>query len=71
MTRHIQAMNHQATGTLAIPPHDYRAALDRAIAWLGDRYLLATPLNRRATERPKYWTAQQHAAAHDSRSGRR
>jgi len=29
-----------------IPPHDYRAALHGAVAWLGDRYLLAEPVAR-------------------------
>lgn len=31
----------------AIPPHDYQPALQGALSWLGDRYLLAEPLNRR------------------------
>ncbi len=30
-----------------IPSHDYRSALQGALSWLGDRYLLAEPLNRR------------------------
>jgi hypothetical protein len=30
---------------------DYSAARDRAIGWLGDRYLLATPVRRRASSR--------------------
>jgi hypothetical protein len=30
---------------------DYSAARDRAIRWLGDRYLLATPVRRMATSR--------------------
>lgn len=30
---------------------DYSAARDRAIRWLGDRYLLATPLRRTASLR--------------------
>ena len=29
------------------PPHDYQAALQNALSWLGNRYLLAEPLNRR------------------------
>lgn len=29
------------------PTHDYRVALQNAVAWLGSRYLLAEPLNRR------------------------
>ena len=31
-----------------IPQHDYRSALEGALSWLGDRYLLAEPLNRRS-----------------------
>ena len=30
-----------------IPPHDYQPALQGALSWLGKRYLLAEPLNRR------------------------
>lgn len=35
-------------------PHivDYSAARARAIAWLGDRYLLAKPINRKITPPP-------------------
>jgi hypothetical protein len=35
----------------AIPPHDYRPALQGALSWLGKRYLLAEPLNRRSDDR--------------------
>jgi hypothetical protein len=31
----------------AIPTHDYQSALQGALSWLGSRYLLAEPLNRR------------------------
>ena len=34
-----------------IPPHDYRPALQGALSWLGNRYLLAEPLNRRTDDR--------------------
>ena len=34
-----------------IPPHDYRPALQGALSWLGKRYLLAEPLNRRGDDR--------------------
>lgn len=34
-----------------IPPHDYRPALQGALTWLGKRYLLAEPLNRRSDDR--------------------
>jgi len=33
------------------PPHDYRPALQGALSWLGKRYLLAEPLNRRNDDR--------------------
>lgn len=32
-------------------PHDYRPALQGALAWLGKRYLLAEPVNRRGEDR--------------------
>jgi hypothetical protein len=31
----------------AVPQHDYRPALQGALSWLGNRYLLAEPVNRR------------------------
>ena len=31
----------------SIPVHDYSPALQGAVSWLGKRYLLAEPLNRR------------------------
>jgi hypothetical protein len=31
-----------------LPQHDYRPALQGALSWLGKRYLLAEPLNRRS-----------------------
>lgn len=30
-----------------VPPHDYGTALQGALSWLGNRYLLAEPVNRR------------------------
>jgi len=39
---------HQKAATWVI---DYSAARDRAIRWLGDRYLLATPVRRTASLR--------------------
>jgi hypothetical protein len=32
--------------------HDYRAAIAKAVEWLGDRYLLAKPVNS-----PPLWSA--------------
>ena len=42
-----------------VPTHDYRAALQNAVAWLGNRYLLAEPLNRQ--------TGNGYQAPQDSR----
>jgi hypothetical protein len=37
----------------ALPVHDYRPALQCAVSWLGDRYLLAEPVRRRCeTDKP-------------------
>jgi hypothetical protein len=30
-----------------IPQHDYDQARQSAVSWLGDRYLLAAPINRK------------------------
>jgi hypothetical protein len=35
---------------LPIPQHDYGPALQSAVSWLGDRYLLADPVTRRNDE---------------------
>ena len=35
----------------SIPVHDYSPALQGAVSWLGKRYLLAEPLNRRSDDR--------------------
>jgi hypothetical protein len=44
----------------AIPTHDYRPALQGALSWLGNRYLLAEPLNRRSDDqKPQYPTLQR------------
>ncbi len=41
-------MKTQKSPGQGIPQHDYRSALQGALSWLGDRYLLAEPLNRRS-----------------------
>jgi hypothetical protein len=57
----------------SIPRHDYDLALKNAVSWMGDRYLLAAPLQRRSNEpkgyfiEPRRWhegtsTAQVRAA---------
>ena len=42
----------------ALPLHDYRPALQGAMSWLGDRYLLAEPVPR-LSEEPKPYFAEQ------------
>jgi hypothetical protein len=44
-----------------LPPHDYRPALQGALTWLGKRYLLAEPLNRRSDDRKPDVTELQRA----------
>ncbi len=41
----------------SIPVHDYQTALQSAVSWLGDRYLLAEPVQRR-NEDPKPYFAE-------------
>jgi hypothetical protein len=38
----------------SIPLHDYGPALRSAVSWLGDRYLLAEPVERRADHRSSH-----------------
>lgn len=45
----------------AIPPHDYRPALQGALSWLGKRYLLAEPLNRRSEDKNPQLPTMQRA----------
>jgi hypothetical protein len=54
-------MKTQKSKSHAIPQHDYRTALEGALSWLGDRYLLAEPLNRRTDER-KLSAGETHRA---------
>jgi hypothetical protein len=43
----------------AIPLHDYRPALQGAVSWLGDRYLLAEPAQRLPQESKGYFAEQR------------
>ena len=43
----------------SIPLHDYRPALQGAVSWLGDRYLLAEPVARLSEERKPYFAEQR------------
>ena len=52
-----------------IPLHDYDPALQSAVSWLGDRYLLAAPVPRRREEpapyfsEPRRWIDASRSAA--------
>jgi len=37
----------------SLPVANYRSAIARAVEWLGDRYLLAKPINSAQTLRPR------------------
>jgi hypothetical protein len=41
---------------LPLPQYDYGLALQTAVSWLGDRYLLAQPVVRRPVEHAPYFT---------------
>ena len=43
----------------AIPLHDYRPALQGAVSWLGERYLLAEPARRLPQENKGYFAEQR------------
>jgi hypothetical protein len=43
----------------AIPLHDYQTALQGAMSWLGDRYLLAEPVPRLPQESKAYFAEQR------------
>lgn len=38
--------------------HDYGPALRNAVSWLGDRYLLAEPVQRRSEELKPFYNSQ-------------
>ena len=42
-----------------MPQHDYRLALQSAVSWLGDRYLLAAPVSRLPDERKPFFVELQ------------
>jgi hypothetical protein len=50
-------MKSPATLTRDIPLHDYGPAVQSAVSWLGDRYLLAEPVQRRHEERKPSFNA--------------
>jgi hypothetical protein len=44
-------MAHRAHDPQSLPVANYSPALARALAWLGDRYLLASPINASSKRR--------------------
>jgi hypothetical protein len=57
-------MKRKAPNT-ALPVHDYRPALQGALSWLGNRYLLAEPARPLAENRTPFFTEKRrwHPAA--------
>ena len=45
---------HKETA-LPLPQFDYGLSLQTAVSWLGDRHLLAQPVQRRNVGRPAYF----------------
>ena len=48
-------MKRPKESQLSLSPHDYGLALQTAVSWLGDRYLLAEPVARRREERNPFF----------------
>ena len=48
-------MKRQKQNALPLPQYDYGLALQKAVSWLGDRYLLAPPVNRRPVEHAPFF----------------
>jgi hypothetical protein len=48
----------------ALPHHDYEQARKSAVSWLGDRYLLAAPVNRKRDDSAPFYVEprQWHTA---------
>jgi hypothetical protein len=47
-------MKRPERNEIPLPKHDYGLALQNAVSWLGDRYVLAEPQQRRSDVRPVY-----------------
>jgi hypothetical protein len=53
-----------------LPQHDYGLALQNAVSWLGDRYLLAEPVRRNVEHKPFFVEPRSwHAMARPNRVG--
>jgi hypothetical protein len=53
-------MKRHREPALPLPRYDYGLALQTAVSWLGDRYLLAQPMPRRNTEDAPYFAEPRH-----------
>ena len=62
-------MKTQKPMSQTIPQHDYRSALQGALSWLGDRYLLAEPLNRRNDDRKSHVNEAQRSQPSSAGAG--
>ena len=60
-------MKSPATSTRAIPLHDYGPALQNAVSWLGERYLLADPVPRRKDDNKAFFSTQRSWHPHAAR----
>jgi hypothetical protein len=66
-------MKHPKQKSHPMPRHDYGLALQTAVSWLGDRYVLAEPVSRRKAEHkpffvePRRWHAVQRSGGPGSR----
>ena len=54
----MSPMKSAARQNRVIPLHDYGPALQGAVSWLGERYLLAEPVPRRHDEPKPYFTSK-------------
>ncbi len=51
----MNAMKRPNKASHRVPQYDYRLALQTAVSWLGDRYLLAQPVSRRSEDRKPFF----------------
>ena len=52
MINHNRTETSQSLPDQSLPVANYSPAVARAVAWLGDRYLLAKPINAARTKPP-------------------
>ena len=48
-------MKRPKESALPLPRYDYGLALQTAVSWLGNRYVLAQPVARRPVEHPPFF----------------